>query len=325
MKDNKQTSIAEKFPEPDLVWNDVLKVIGIIAGFIGVGGALLWLFGRYYYRGVFASFGFSSIPLSIAPEDYIESGTASLLYFIIDVLASIFLYYLAYLAKVVFYERILGKIKNRIKKILLILVTFSISIIWGANLISSTKLGITAGFLYEDPANLVGIFLIFLGLEITFLVASLADSSKELSQQPSQLLVSSFTPLAIARILILVVMFSSLLFTQAGSAFVSGRGAGCLTALRKSTSVVLFSTSQILAEGESQSENVYQYSGYFLLFADRDHYYVFMETNPETYKPNGYFIIAKDILTSIQITGTVITDEDNEKYNKMCVEKIKGD
>jgi len=317
-------SSNESFPASTLQWNDVIKVIGTIAGFVGLGGALLWLFGRYYFQGVISSFGFASIPLSIAPEDYLESGVTNLLYFIMDILASGFLYYLAYLAKVLFYEKILERIRNRIVKISSILLIFSVCVVTGAYLISTSELGITARFFYEDAVNLIGIFLIFLGLEVTFLIASPVGDSGDTNQQQSHLIVSPYTPLAIARTLMLVVMFASLLFTQAGSAFVSGRGTGCLRTLRKSTSVTVISASQILTEGETRSQDGYQYTGYFLLFADNDYYFLFRETNPESYMPKSYFIVDKEAINSIQITGITISKEDNEKYNKMCVEKIKG-
>ena len=168
MKKEQQLPEIETFPRPNLQWTDVINVIGTIAGFVGLGGALLWLFGRYYYEGVFSSFGFASIPISIAPEDYVEKGAAGLLYFIMDILISIFLYYLAYLAKVLFYEKIFRRMKHRIAKISSVLSGFSISIILGAYLISTSNLGISASFFYEDIVNLSEIFLIFWGLEVTF-------------------------------------------------------------------------------------------------------------------------------------------------------------
>jgi len=82
-KDNETTIKIEdeRFPTPSLQWNDVIKVVGSVAGFIGLGGALLWLFGRSFYAGLFSAFGFSSLTVSIAPEDYLEQGTTSLVYF----------------------------------------------------------------------------------------------------------------------------------------------------------------------------------------------------------------------------------------------------
>ena len=82
-KNNADGKIAkidgERFPIPSLQWNDIFKVIGSIAGFVGFGGALLWLFGRSFYAGLFSAFGFSSLTVSVAPEDYLEKGMASLI------------------------------------------------------------------------------------------------------------------------------------------------------------------------------------------------------------------------------------------------------
>jgi len=190
MEQDKSAPTSEKFPMPTMQWNDVLQVLGSVAGFIGIGGGLLWLFGRYYYSGVFSAFGFSSLPISLATEDYLETGSSRLLYLVMDILITIFLYYLAYLAKILYYERISGSIKSHLLNITLILFVFSISVIGGAFLISTSKLGISASYFYEDSINFLGIFLMFLGLEVAFLIASPVGSKYNTEPFQSQLIFS---------------------------------------------------------------------------------------------------------------------------------------
>lgn len=318
-KDKLQTD-SEKFPAPTLLWNDVLRVLGSIAGFVGITGAVLWLFGRFYFSGVFSAFGFASLSISLPPEDYLERGSFRFVYLAIDILISILLYYLAYLAKIFYYENISKRIKNRLLNIISILIVFAVSIIAGVVLISTKELGISTSFFFEDTINLISIFLIFLGLEVTYLIAPPSHSENN-SQLQNQFVVSSQTPIVIARILIVVVMFASLLFTHARLSFASGQSAGCVTTLRRSTTVVIFSSSPMFIEGETQARGLYRYDGYFLLFADKDNYYLFRDINTDTYRPDGYFVVSKDILKTFQITGMLVSEDENDKYNEMCANK----
>jgi hypothetical protein len=311
-----------KSPRPTLEWNDILRVVGSIAGFVGIASALLWLFGRFYYSGFFTAFGFPSLLISLAPEDYLEKGSSRLIYFIIDILIGILLYYLAYLSKILYQEKIRNRIKNRLINVALILLVFASSTLGGVFLISTKGLGIFISYFFENPVNIFAIFIIFFGLEVTFLIASPRDDPQDYQQLQSKFVISPQTPIAVARILVLVVMFASLLTTQASASFTSGQGAGCLTTLRKSISVVIFSKDSILNEGQTQTKDLYVYEDYYLLFTDKNNYYLFREINPESYEPESYFIVNKDVLKTVQLTQQSSTNEDSEKYNRMCVEKI---
>jgi len=121
----------------------------------------------------------------------------------------------------------------------------------------------------------------------------------------------------------LVVMFASLLFTQAGSAFISGKNRGCLTTLRRSASIVIISDNPVLIEGQTQTGDIYSYAGYFLLFTDKDNYYLFRDINPDTLKPKSYFVVSKDVLKTVQITELPISEDENEKYSGMCIKGAK--
>lgn len=323
---DKEISTAEspKSQTPDLEWNDVLRVLGSIAGFVGVASALLWLFGRFYYSGLFSAFGFPSLLVSLAPEDYLEKGSPRLIFFIVDVLISFLLYYLAYLAKILYQENVRRRIRNRLLNLTLILLVFANGTVGGVFLISTKGLGLFTSYFFENPANLLGILVIFIGLEITFLIASPRDEQKNDQNTQGKFVISQQTPIAIARILILVVMFASLLSTQAWASSVSGEAAGCLTTLRKSVSVRIFSNDPVLTEGQSKIENLYAYDGYFLLFTDNDNYYLFREINPEQYEPKSYFIVKKDVLKTIQMIRQYATNEEHEKYYEMCVRKLDG-
>jgi len=324
-KDNEETLKIEdeKFPTPSLQWNDIIKVVGSVAGFIGLGGALLWLFGRSFYTGLFSAFGFSSLTVSIAPEDYLEQGTTSLIYFFLDLLFTIFLYYLAYIFKIFFYEKVLKYTRNYITRIISILIVFTIGITAGIFLTNTSNLGISVSYFYEDTINFLAIFMIFTGLEVAFLVASPAsfNNQKEPSETPS--IISSQTPIAIARILILIAMLGNFITIQSGTSLVNGYIAGCVATLRKSTPVVIFSSNSIFSEGQTRTQDLYVYNNYFLLFTDKDNYFLFRETNPGNYKPASLFVVSKDVAKTIQITRLPVSKDETNRYNEMCTQKIK--
>jgi hypothetical protein len=313
---------SSKSVKPTIELNDVLRLLGSIAGFVGIASALLWLFGRYYYSGLFTSFGFPALLISLAPEDYLEKGSSRLVFFIIDIFIGIMLYYLAYLAKVLYQERIRKRIKNRLINFTLVLLIFSVSIVGGVFLISTQGLGLFTSYFFENPLNILAILLIFFGLEVTFLIAAPADDQSNYQNIQSKFVIAPQTPIVVARALISVVIFASLLATQTQASFVSGQGEGCRTILKQSLSVVIFSTEPILAEGQSQTGNLYVYSGYFLLFTDKNNYYLFREINPENYEPRNYFVVNRDTLKTIQFTEQSSTPDENENYNKICVQKI---
>jgi len=315
---------GERFPIPSLQWNDIFKVVGSIAGFVGLGGALLWLFGRSYYAGIFSSFGLSSLTTSIAPEDYLERGSINLVYLIMDVLFTIFLYYLAYLSKILYYERVIRYIPNRLLRTVSILIVFTVSVIASFFLISTSKLGISARFFYEDTINFPGVYLIFLAFEVTFLFAPPAGINDQNKQSKDQSLISSKTPIAIARILILVVILSEFIVIQSRSSFVTGQLVGCLTTLRKSTPAAIFSTHPILIDGQTRTKGLYTYDGYFLLFTDRDNYYLFREINTVNYKPQSFFVVSKSVADTIQISRNQVSEDDNKRYVEMCIKNIQN-
>jgi len=167
-------------------------------------------------------------------------------------------------------------------------------------------------------------FIIFFGLEVTYLIASSTNTQDNIPKQQSQLVVSPQTPIAVARILILVVIFASLLHTQTGISFSSGQRDGCQIVLKKSNSVVIFSTENLLAEGQSQLGDLYKHEGYFLLFIDNDNYYLFRDVDFETYKPKSFYVVNKGALNTIQISETKISEDENNKINEMCVKKINS-
>ena len=315
----------ERFPTPSLQWNDIIKVVGSVAGFIGLGGALLWLFGRSFYAGLFSAFGFSSLTVSIAPEDYLEQGTTSLVYFFLDLLFTIFLYYLAYIFKIFFYEKILKHTKNYITRIISILLVFTIGVITGILLTNTSNLGISVSYFYEDMINFLAIFMIFMGLEVAFLVVSPAGFKNQNEPSESPSIISSQTPIAIARILILIAMLGNFITIQSGSSLVNGYMAGCVTTLRKSTPVVIFSNNPVLIEGQTRTQDLYVYNDYFLLFTDKDNYFLFREINLNNYKPAYLFIVSKDVAKTIQITRIPVSGDEIKKYNGMCIKKIRGD
>lgn len=303
---------------PALEWNDVLRVLGAVVGFFGIGSALLFLFGRFYYSGLFNSFGFPPLTIYLAPEDYLEKGSSRLIYFIIDILIGFLLYYLAYLSRIIYQENIRKRIRNFLINMALILLIFSTSTVGGVFLITTKGLGLFTGYFFENPTNLLGIYLIFFGLEVAFLIASPIN----LPNVQSKFVISPQTPIAVARILLLVVIFASLLTTQAMASSISGQATGCLTTLQKSISVVILSADRILNEGETRKENLYLYDGYFLLFTDNNNYYLFRSVNSESLEPEGYFIVSKDILKTVKLIKQPFTKAQNEEYNKMCVRKI---
>jgi len=307
-----------------LKWNDVLRVLGSIAGFVGIAGSLLWLFGRSYYSGLLSAFGFSYLSISLAPEDYLEKGVARLIYFIIDVLIAMLLYYLAYLARNLYHEKVNKQIKNRVLKITLILILFSVCTVGGVFLISTIGLGLFTSYFFENPINLAGMLIMFFGLETTYLIASPTNTQDNSPKEQSQFVISPQTPISVARVLILVVIFTSLLFTQAEVSFVRGQGEGCQVVLRKSNSVVIFSTENLLAEGQSKLGDLYKHDGYFLLFVDNDNYYLFRDINLETYKPNSFYVVNKSVLKTIQISELTIPEDENDKLNEICVKKINS-
>ena len=314
----------EKFPTPSLQWNDIIKVVGSIAGFIGLGGALLWLFGRSFYAGLLSAFGASSLTVSIAPEDFLEKGTTSLVYFILDILFTIFLYYLAYLFKIFFYEKILRRTKNYILRIVSILLVFTIGVISGILLTDTSNLGISASYFYEDTVNLVSIFMIFTGLETCLLFASPLGIKNQNELAENQSIISSQTPIALARILILIAMLGNFLVIQSGSSYVGGYISGCLITLRKSTPVVMFSSTPVLTEGQSRTQELYIYDGYFLLFTDRDNYYLYREIEPSNNKPKNLFVVSKDVAKTMQMTTIPVPKDEIKKYNQMCTNKIRN-
>lgn len=315
---------SDKFPVPTMQWNDIFKVIGSVAGFIGLGGALLWFFGRSFYSGLLSAFGTSSLTVSIAPEDYLEKGTISIIYFILDVLFTIFLYYLAYLFKIFYFEKILSNIKNYIVRIALILLVFAVGVIGGVFLTDTSNLGISASYFYETPINLLSIFMIFMGLEISFLFASTAGIKNQNGLSETQSIISSQTPIAIARILILIAMLGNFLTIQSSASFVSGYMAGCVITLRKSTPVVIFSNNPVLIEGQTQMQDLYVYNDYYLLLTDKDNYYLFREINLNSYKPKYVFVVSKDVAKTIQMTGILVQRDEIKKYNEMCTNKLQN-
>ena len=314
----------EKFPTPSLEWNDIIKVLGSIAGFIGLGGALLWLFGRSFYTRMFAAFGSSPLSVSIAPEDFLERGTASLVYFILDILFTIFLYYLAYLFKIFYYEKILRRTKNYILRIVSILLVFTIGVTSGILLTDTSNLGISASYFYEDTVNLVSIFMIFTGLETSFLFASPLGIKNPNELSENQSIISSQTPIALARILILIAMLGNFLVIQSTSSYVGGYLSGCMITLRKSTSVVMFSNTPVLMEGQTRMQELYAYNDYFLLFTDRDYYYLYREIEFSNNKPKNLFVVSKDVAKTMQLTSIPVPKDEIKKYNQMCTSKIRN-
>jgi len=314
----------EKFPTPSLQWNDIIKVLGSIAGFIGLGGALLWLFGRSFYVGLLSSFGGSSLTVSIALEDFLEKGTASLVYFILDILFTLFLYYLAYLFKIFFYEKILRRTKSYILRIVSILLVFTIGVISGILLTNTSNLGISASYFYEDTVNLVSIFMIFTGLETSLLFASPLGIKNQNELAENQSIISSQTPIALARILILIAMLGNFLVIQSSSSYVGGYFSGCMITLRKSTPVVMFSNTPVLTEGQIRTQELYAYNDYFLLFTDRDYYYLYREIEPSNNKPKNLFVVSKDVAKTIQMTTIPVPKDEIMKYNQICTNKIRS-
>ncbi|HSG42399.1 MAG TPA: hypothetical protein VLA72_04510, partial [Anaerolineales bacterium] len=268
MNDEKVTK-TNKYPLSNLQWDDVLRILGSIAGFIGVAGALLWLFGRYFYSGAFSAFGFPSLAIALAPEDYLERGAGRFVFFLIDLLGSILLYYFAYIIKIFYYENISRRIENRLLNLTAILVVFFICVATGIYLLLNNNSTEAISFFLEDLSNLASVLLLFLGFEIAFLVMSPSERDNYNLQSQNQLIVSTQTPIAIARILMVVVMLASFVFIQAWSSFASGQRAGCITILRKSSAITIFSTENILAEGQTNLGDLYRYEGYFLLFIDK--------------------------------------------------------
>lgn len=264
----KETALIDdqRFPTPSLQWSDVISVIGTVAGFLGLGGALLWLFGRSFYAGFFSAFGFSPLTVSIAPEEYLEKGTRSLVYFVLDILFTIFLYYLAYLFKIFYYERILKHIKHYVVRIASILFVFTIGVSSGILLTDTSNLGISTSYFYEDTINLPSIFMIFMGLETSFLIASPVGIKSQTEYSEKQSIISSQTPIGLARILILIAMLGNFLTIQSGSSFISGYKDGCVTTLQKSTPVVIFSNDPVFTQGQTQTQDLYIYNDYFILF-----------------------------------------------------------
>jgi len=307
-----------------LEWNDIVRVVSSIAGFVGIGGALLWLFGRSFYSGLSVAFRISSVTVSLATEDYLEKGTTELVYFILDILFTVFLYYLAYLFKVFYYEKVLKIIKSHTAKVISILLVFTIGITTGILLTNTARLGLSANYFYEDSINLLSIFMIFAGLETGLLFASSLRNNKSNVSSENQSIVSPNTPIAIARILILIAMLGSFLSIQTVSSYVNGYMAGCTTTLRKATSVVIYSNRPILTEGQTQTQDLYVYTDYFLLFTDKDNYFLFREVDPESSKPKFVFVVSKDVLETIRITGNPVSNDEVKQYNEMCVNKIRN-
>jgi hypothetical protein len=323
--EKENTKIAdEKFPTPSLQWNDIIKVLGSIAGFIGLGGALLWLFGRSFYVGLLSSFGASSLTVSIAPEDFLEKGTASLVYFILDILFTLFLYYLAYLFKIFFYEKILRRTKSYILRIVSILLVFTIGVISGILLTNTSNLGISASYFYEDTVNLVSIFMIFTGLETSLLFASPLGIKNQNELAENQSIISSQTPIALARILILIAMLGNFLVIQSSSSYVGGYFSGCMITLRKSTPVVMFSNTPVFTEGQTRTQELYVYNDYFLLFTDRDYYYLYREIDPSNNKPKNLFVVSKDIAKTMQMATIPVPKDEINKYSQICTSKIRN-
>ncbi|MEP7137918.1 MAG: hypothetical protein ABI904_23570 [Chloroflexota bacterium] len=312
-----------RFPTPSLQWNDIIKVIGSVAGFIGLGGALLWLFGRYFYTGLFSAFGFPSLTVSIAPEDYLEKGISSLIYFFLDLLFTIFLYYLAYLFKISFYENILKHTKTYVTRIISILLVFTIGIIAGILLVDTSNLGISVSYFYENTINLLAVFMIFMGLEVAFLIASPIGLKIQKEPSESQSIISSQTPIALSRILIMIAMLGNFLTIQSSASLVNGYMAGCVITLRKTTSIVIFSNNPILIEGQIRTQDLYTYNDYFLLFTDKDNYYLYRETNVSNNKPKYLFVVSKDVAKTIQTTGIPVTTDEIQKYSELCIKKFK--
>jgi len=247
-----------------------------------------------------------SIQVFFPPEDYLEQGTTSLVYFFLDLLFTIFLYYLAYIFKIFFYEKILKYTRNYMTRIISILMVFTIGIIAGILLTNTSNLGISVSYFYEDTINFLAIFMIFMGLEVAFLVASPAGfkNQKEPSELPS--IISSQTPIAIARILILIAMLGNFITIQSGTSIVNGYIAGCIATLRKSTPVVIFSSNSIFSEGQTRTQDLYVYNNYFLLFTDKDNYFLFRETTTIfSYLPIKIIISCLEKLT-LAITGQYI-------------------
>ena len=246
------------------------------------------------------------------------------IYFILDVLFTIFLYYLAYLFKIFYFEKILRYIKKYIARIALILLVFIIGVIGGTLLTDTSNLGIATSYFYEDAINLLSIFLIFMGLETSFLFASLAGIKNQNELAKNQSIISSQTPIALARILILIAMLGNFLTIQSGSSLVSGYMAGCVITLRKSAPVVIFSNSPILIEGQTRTQDLYVYNDYFLLFTDQNNYYLFRETNPANYRPKYLFVVSKSVAKTIQIARISVPKDESTKHNEMCTNKIRN-
>ena len=322
----KETPMSDnaRFPTPSLQWSDIISVIGTVAGFLGLGGALLWLFGRSFYAGFFAAFGFSPLTISIAPEDYLEKGTTSLVYFILDILFTVFLYYLAYLFKIFYFEKILKHIKHYIAGIVSILFVFTIGVISGVLLTDTSNLGISTNYFYEDTINLLSIFMIFMGLETGFLFASPVGTKNQFVVSENQSIISSQTPIALARILILIAMLGNFMTIQSGSSFIHGYLGGCVTTLQKSIPVVIFSNNPVFTEGEIKARELFVYNDYFILFSDKDNYYLFREINLNNYKPKNLFVVSKDVAKTIEMTRISVSREEFKKYSEMCANKIRN-
>jgi len=208
-------------------------------------------------------------------------------------------------------------------RIISILMVFTIGIIAGILLTNTSNLGISVSYFYEDTINFLAIFMIFMGLEVAFLVASPAGfkNQKEPSELPS--IISSQTPIAIARILILIAMLGNFITIQSGTSIVNGYIAGCIATLRKSTPVVIFSSNPVLTEGQTRTQDLFIYNDYFLLFTDKDNYFLFRETNPSNYRPVYLFVVSKDVAKTIQITRLPVSVDETNKYNEMCTQKYK--
>jgi len=69
---------------------------------------------------------------------------------------------------------------------------------------------------------------------------------------------------------------------------------------------------------------LYIYNDYFLLFTDKDNYFLYREIDPESYKPKFLFVVSKNVLETIKITGNLVPNDENKRYNETCVKKIQN-
>jgi len=69
---------------------------------------------------------------------------------------------------------------------------------------------------------------------------------------------------------------------------------------------------------------LFVYNDYFILFSDKDNYYLFREINLNNYKPKNLFVVSKDVAKTIEMTRISVSREELKKYNEMCTNKIRN-